>query len=69
MTGYGNLIIGYDFTNGEDKSVMIVGTQKDDKLSIVNAFQGPDAEALYEMLTERKDDNVDPSSVQMPRMW
>lgn len=69
MKRYGNLIIGFDFSNGRDKSILIVGTQKDDKLSIVNAFQGPDAEALYEMLTERKDGNVDPSSVQMPRMW
>lgn len=53
MTGYGNLIIGYDFTNGEDKSVLIVGTQKDGKMSIVNAFQGDDAEAMYELLTQK----------------
>lgn len=28
MSKYGNLLIGYDFSNGPDKSVLIVGTQE-----------------------------------------
>lgn len=55
MTGSGNFIIGYDFSNGKDKSVLIVGTQKDGKMNIVNAFQGEDAEAMYELLTTKKE--------------
>lgn len=55
MTGSGNFIIGYNFSNGKDQSVLIVGTQKDGKMNIVNAFQGDDAEAMYELLTTKKE--------------
>lgn len=55
MKKSGNLVIGYDFSNGEDNSVLIVGTQeKGQPVKIVNAFQGKDAEALYEMLTKKE---------------
>ena len=57
MTQYGNLIIGYDFSKGKDQSVLIVGTQtgKGGVVTIVNAFQGEDAEAMYELLTTKKE--------------
>lgn len=54
MSKYGNLLIGYDFSNGTDKSVLIVGTQEKDKpVTIINAFQGAEAEAMYELLVTK----------------
>ena len=54
MSKYGNLLIGYDFSNGKDQSVLIVGTQEKDKpIAIVNAFQGAEAEAMYELLVTK----------------
>ncbi len=55
----GALIVSWDFTHGEDVGVLIVGKQVPMKpighrIEIVNAFQGPDARALYEMLIEKK---------------
>lgn len=58
----GALIVSWDFTKGEDVGVLIVGRQVPKepvghRIEIVNAFQGPDARALYEMLTEKKEGN------------
>ena len=45
------LIVGYDCSNGKDKSVLIVGraTQGVD-VKVINAFQGEEANAIYERL-------------------
>jgi hypothetical protein len=56
----GAYIVSWDFSNGKDNSVLLVGRQVPMKpighrIEIVNAFQGADAEALWQMLTERKD--------------
>ena len=45
------LIIGYDFTNGRDHTVLIVGRKNKGVVDIVNAFQGEEAEELYKKLT------------------
>lgn len=48
----GSLIIGYDFTNGADVSVLVVGRKKPDQsIEVINAFQGKEAEELYYKLT------------------
>ena len=47
----GNLIIGYNFSNGEDNGVLIVGTRiKGQNTDIVNAFQGKEAKEIFERL-------------------
>ena len=46
-----SLIIGVDFTDNQDASVLIVGRQKSGVMSIVNAFQGKEAEDIYKKLT------------------
>ena len=47
----GNLIIGYNFSNGEDNGVLIVGTRtKGQNTDIVNAFQGKEAKDIFEKL-------------------
>ena len=46
-----SLLIGVDFTKGEDVGVLIVGRQQNGVVNIVNAFQGKDAADLYRKLT------------------
>ncbi|MBR4306297.1 MAG: hypothetical protein IKT78_05590 [Ruminiclostridium sp.] len=49
------LIVGYDCTNGKDKSVLIVGRKsKGVDVKVINAFQGKEAEEIYKMLTTKK---------------
>jgi len=47
------LLVGFDFTHGKDKEVLIVGRKNGDTIDIVNAFQGDNAKALYELLTTK----------------
>lgn len=51
-----SLIVGVDFTRGEDVGVLIVGRQKKGKVDIVNAFQGKEAYELYEKLITKKEE-------------
>ena len=60
MESNGALIVSWDFSHGEDSGVLLVGKQIPikpigHKIEIVNAFQGADAVALYQMLTEKKE--------------
>lgn len=50
-----SLIVGVDFTRGEDVGVLIVGRQTKGKIDIINAFQGEEAYALYEKLVTKKE--------------
>lgn len=50
----GTLLVGYDFTHGEDLFLLTVGVKRENEsLEIVNAFQGENAKALFEMLTTK----------------
>ena len=50
------LLIGYDFTNGKDTGVLIVGRKTPgEAIDIVNAFQGQEAEELYKRLVTVKE--------------
>lgn len=52
-----SIIVGYDNTNGRDKTVLIVGEKKKGlAVDIINAFQGPEAEELWLKLTTKKED-------------
>ena len=47
----GSLIIGYDFSNGEDNGVLTVGKRnKGQKTGIVSAFQGKEAKEIFDKL-------------------
>ena len=46
-----SLIIGVDFTDNQDASILIVGRQKNGVMNIVNAFTGKEAEDIYKKLT------------------
>lgn len=55
MTESASLLIGYDNTNGLDNTVLIVGQKGvGEVVTIVNAFQGEEAEELYKKLTTKK---------------
>lgn len=50
-----SLIIGFDFSHGKDVGVLIVGRKRlDQSVEIINAFQGKEAEDIYECLTTIK---------------
>ena len=50
------LLVSFDYTNGKDNSVLIVGRKrKNETLQIVNAFQGAEAEELYKKLITVKE--------------
>lgn len=56
MYGSGAMIVSWDFTNGRDKSILLVGKKKPGKaVEVINAFQGKEAEELYLKLTKRKE--------------
>ena len=45
------LLVSIDFSNGEDVGVMVVGRKAPGgAVEVVNAFQGKDAEDLYQQL-------------------
>ena len=50
--GSGCFLVSYDFTNGKDKSIMLVG-QRDIKGNtvVINGFQGEEDEVLFAKLT------------------
>lgn len=53
------LLVGFDFTHGDDHKVLIVGKKEGKMLTIVNAFEGEKAEEIFKLLTtakERTDD-------------
>ena len=50
-----SLLVGVDFTNGEDVGVLIVGRKRPNQsVDIINAFQGKEAEELYNKLIGKK---------------
>ena len=48
----GAYVVSWDFSNGIDKGVLIVGYQEKKKTNIVNAFQGKEAYDIYEKLSK-----------------
>lgn len=51
MKSSGSVIVSWDFSNGKDIGILIVGHQQNGKVNIINAFQGEEAETLYKKLT------------------
>lgn len=54
MKENGSLIVSWDFSHGKDERILLVGKQENQKVTIVNAFQGKDAIEIYEKLTTVK---------------
>lgn len=49
-----SVIVSWDFTAGQDRGVLIVGHQKNNKVTVINAFQGEEAYYIYKKLTEAR---------------
>lgn len=50
----GSYIVAWDFSNGEDNDILIVGSQHRGVMDIVNAFQGQEARDIYNKLSTLK---------------
>lgn len=45
-----SVIVSWDFSNGKDASILLVGHQENGNVEIINAYQGDEAEKLYRKL-------------------
>lgn len=54
MERYGSVIVSWDFSNGRDKDLMLVGKQENGTMTVINVFQGPEVFDLWRKLTIRK---------------
>ena len=50
----GAYVVSWDFSNGNDLGVLLVGIKKNGQLKIVNAFQGKEAYDIYKKLSTKK---------------
>lgn len=51
------LLVGFDLTHGPENRLCIVGKKEGGMVTIVNAFQGDEAEELFRRLTTTKTKN------------
>lgn len=57
MNTSGSVIVSWDFSNGRDTGILLVGKKEKQKdVEVINAFQGKEAEELYFKLTTPKGD-------------
>lgn len=47
----GSVIVSWDFSNGFDAGILLVGEQKHGRVEVINAFKGEEAYSLYKKLT------------------
>lgn len=55
MESTGCYLVSWDFTNGKDKSVVLVGVQEKGEVTVTNMFQGKEAEDIIEKLTKKEE--------------
>ncbi len=55
MKSTDSVIVSWDFSHGEDVGVLIVRGQEREKMEIINAYQGEEAEELYQKLVFPKE--------------
>lgn len=51
----GCFVVSWDFNNGKDKDLIVVGERQNGKLVIINAIQGHEARDIYEKLRTPKE--------------
>ena len=57
MNTSGSVIVSWDFSNGRDSGILLVGGKNKRKdVEVINAFQGKEAENLYLRLVTPKGD-------------
>lgn len=45
-----NIFVGYDFSDGKDETVLVVGRRENKELNIINIFRDEEAEKIYNIL-------------------
>ena len=50
----GAVIVSWDFSNGKDADILLVGKQNNGVVDVINAFQGQDARDIYEKLLTKE---------------
>lgn len=63
----GSLIVSWDFTNGKDHDVFMVGRQENGRIRVLNVFLGEEARDLYDRIVgtrkeSKKEENNDDCS-------
>lgn len=48
------LLVGFDFTHGNNQNILIVGKKNGKTIDIINSFQGEDARILYDLLVTKE---------------
>lgn len=61
MNSYGAVIVSWDFSNGKDHDILLVGKREHGTVEIINAFQGQEARDIYHKLITRKEKQSDQS--------
>lgn len=51
----GAVIVSWDFSNGKDADILLVGKQNKGVVDVINAFQGQDALDIYEKLVPKEE--------------
>lgn len=46
----GAVIVAWDLSHGDDKTILLVGKQTNGKVDVINAFQGEEALDIYKKL-------------------
>lgn len=54
----GCLLVSYEFSSNGNTGVLIVGEKDDNKMNIINAFQGEEAMELFNKLTKKEESDV-----------
>ena len=47
MKSTDSVIVSWDFSRGKDVGILIVGSQKNGRVDVINAYQGKEAYELY----------------------
>lgn len=50
----GTLLVGYDFTHGEERKILVVARKDGKNVCILNAFEGKAADDIFKLLTTVK---------------
>ena len=56
MDSKGCYLVSWDFTNGKDKSVVLVGVQEKGEVTVTNMFQGKEAEDIIAKLSTQQEE-------------
>ena len=48
------LLVGYDFTHGEERKILVVARKEGKNVRILNAFEGKAADDIFKLLTTVK---------------